>query len=506
MNYDIFASKDTLTAELLIKSWEPSTLKNRPPLAFSTINGHRSMLNKLLLLRNQTYIANYPFITRILTGIHNLSPSFANYQEIWDYTALLNKTLVLCKMFGLARSSDLVKWSFNGLIITPDSIKGPVINAKKQRKGRRKSDSDDSVFIQNEGKPLDVKEINIIVLSTLSSSGVDISNQRERAKKSKTNSIQTKTIDFSKNAATDVIFMNLFTIHYSQNGVDPTLKTIMDNGAASNELFQLLQPTHNESVKNNDKIEGETLKKLIHRNFRFKTLVTVKTDYEAANIKVVDAISNRNCYSAQDVIKNIEAIMSYISVINRVYLIHSTHEVQFEYLRSILDINILALLKMVVPDRLKTDVAIKLNTQTDITECHEPITELVLNNTDKFSRRPSDSTSNTVEKIRAETLPKLKKSSKVDIKNVRSSFIVYRENKSHCLNCSGDQQHDVHKNINKFKEYIKDSYGIKLVPDTTVPIPKAVESEMKHKPQNIEFNTPIELTMLMIQIILNSNK
>ncbi|KAM9957333.1 hypothetical protein ACTFIR_011872, partial [Dictyostelium discoideum] len=166
--------------------------KNRPPLAFSTINGHRSMLNKLLLLRNQTDIVNDPFITRILTGIHKFSPSFANYQEIWDvnqvfkhlytikvipkytYTALLKKKLVLCKMFGLARSSDLVKWSFNGLIITPGSIKGPVINAKKQRKGRRKSDSDDSVFIQNEGKPLDVKEINIIVLSTLPSSGVDI--------------------------------------------------------------------------------------------------------------------------------------------------------------------------------------------------------------------------------------------------------------------------------------------------------------------------------------------
>ncbi|KAM9957087.1 hypothetical protein ACTFIR_003824 [Dictyostelium discoideum] len=103
----------------------------------------------------------------------------------------------------------------------------------------------------------------------------------------------------------------------------------MDNGAASNELFQLLLPTHNQSVKNNDKIEGETLKKLIHRNFRSKTLVPVKTDYEAAKIKVVDAISN---------------------------------------------------------------IAIKLNTQTDITE-------LVLNNTEKLSRRPSDSTSNTGEKF-----------------------------------------------------------------------------------------------------------
>ncbi|KAM9975407.1 hypothetical protein ACTFIW_007675 [Dictyostelium discoideum] len=240
------------TAELLMKSWEPSTLKvysssytrfrnfcisnslnpanitlvvfmdylthlfkHKPPLAFSTINGHRSMLNQLLLLKNQNDIVNDPFITRIMTGIHKLRPSSAKYQEIWDanqvfkhlsaikvipkytYTALLKKTLVLCKMFGLARSSDLVKWSFNGLVITPDSIKGPVVNAKEQRKGvlsileltslddtnsqvcpvrhlstyiraskgRRKPHSGDSVFIQNEGKPLDVKEINIIKIA-----------------------------------------------------------------------------------------------------------------------------------------------------------------------------------------------------------------------------------------------------------------------------------------------------------------------------------------------------
>ncbi|KAM9948574.1 hypothetical protein ACTFIT_009772 [Dictyostelium discoideum] len=152
-----------------------------------------------------------------MTGIHKLHPSSAKYKEIWDanqvfkhlstikvipkykYTALLNKTLVLCKMFGLARSSDLVKLSFKGLIITPDSIKGPVINAKEQRsgvvsileltslddtnsqvcpvrhlttylrasKGRRKPHSE-------EGEPLQVNDINSIVLSTLSKSGIDI--------------------------------------------------------------------------------------------------------------------------------------------------------------------------------------------------------------------------------------------------------------------------------------------------------------------------------------------
>ncbi|KAM9975688.1 hypothetical protein ACTFIW_003637 [Dictyostelium discoideum] len=89
-------------------------------------------------------------------------------------------------MFGLARSSDLVKWSSNRLIITPDSIKGQVFNSKEQRKGkspcgilfteinhlsdigigtykgRRKPHSGGSVFIKNEGKLLDVKDNNII--------------------------------------------------------------------------------------------------------------------------------------------------------------------------------------------------------------------------------------------------------------------------------------------------------------------------------------------------------
>ncbi|KAM9972451.1 hypothetical protein ACTFIW_010433 [Dictyostelium discoideum] len=106
-------------------------------------------------------------------------------------------------MFGLERSSDLVKLSFNSPIITPHRIKGPVINAKEQRKGvlsileltslddsnsaskgRRKPNSGDSVFIQNEGKPLDVKEINIIVLATLSSSGIDISKLKSHSTRS----------------------------------------------------------------------------------------------------------------------------------------------------------------------------------------------------------------------------------------------------------------------------------------------------------------------------------
>ncbi|KAM9985734.1 hypothetical protein ACTFIZ_008620 [Dictyostelium cf. discoideum] len=268
----IFGTQNSGTSELLMKSWEQSTLKVynssytrflnfctlnsldpsnitlvvfmdylthlfkiKPPLAFSTINNHRSMLNQLLLLRNQTDIVNDPFISRIMTGIHKLRPSSAKYKEIWDankvfkylstikvlpkftYTALLNKTLVLCKMFGLARSSDLVKWSFKGLNITTDSIRGPVINAKEQRKDgvlsileltslddtysqvcpvrhlttylkstneRRKKHQSDSVFINNDGTPLQVNQINEVVLSTLSKSGIDTTKFKSHSTRS----------------------------------------------------------------------------------------------------------------------------------------------------------------------------------------------------------------------------------------------------------------------------------------------------------------------------------
>ncbi|KAN0037798.1 hypothetical protein ACTFIV_003153 [Dictyostelium citrinum] len=109
-----------------------------------------SMLNQLSI-KNQTDVAHDPFITIIMTGIYKLRPASAKYNEIWDanlvfrylstiniyprftFISLLHKTLVLCKMFGLARSSDLVKWSFKALKVTTDSIKGPIINVKEQR-------------------------------------------------------------------------------------------------------------------------------------------------------------------------------------------------------------------------------------------------------------------------------------------------------------------------------------------------------------------------------------
>ncbi|KAM9945034.1 hypothetical protein ACTFIT_003284 [Dictyostelium discoideum] len=158
--------------------------KHKPPLAFSTINGHSSMLNQLLLLRNQTDIVNDPFITRIITGIHKLRPSSAKYKEIWDanqvfkhlstikvipkftYTALLNKTLVL--------------YDTNSQVC-PVRLLATYLRASK---GRRKPHSGDSVFVKNEGEPLEVNDINSIVLSTLSSSGIDTSKFKSHSTRS----------------------------------------------------------------------------------------------------------------------------------------------------------------------------------------------------------------------------------------------------------------------------------------------------------------------------------
>ncbi|KAN0033464.1 hypothetical protein ACTA71_002891 [Dictyostelium dimigraforme] len=271
----IISTQKAGTSDLLMSSWQPSTLKvydssyakfysfctsNNldpsditlvvfmdyltylfklvPSLAYSTINGHRSMLNQLLHLYNKSDIVNDPFIIYLMAGIHKLRPASAKYNEIWDanlvfkylskinvlpkftYSALLHKTLVLCKMFGLARSSDLVKWSLNNLIISADSIKGPVINSKEQRNNnnnsnlsileltsldddnssvcpvrhlkslllaaskRRSTNSGNSVFIQNNGDPLSTKEINEIVVSTLSKSGIDISKFKSHSTRS----------------------------------------------------------------------------------------------------------------------------------------------------------------------------------------------------------------------------------------------------------------------------------------------------------------------------------
>ncbi|KAN0022981.1 hypothetical protein ACTFIU_009064 [Dictyostelium citrinum] len=109
-------------------------------------------------------------------------------------------------MFGLTRSSDLVKWSFNALKVTADSIKGPIINAKEQRNTKssdlnlrvnivrscqlkssskkRNAKSGDSVFIHADGTPLQVDDINKVVISTLSKSGIDVSKFKSHSTRS----------------------------------------------------------------------------------------------------------------------------------------------------------------------------------------------------------------------------------------------------------------------------------------------------------------------------------
>ncbi|KAM9975742.1 hypothetical protein ACTFIW_000018 [Dictyostelium discoideum] len=46
----------------------------------------------------------------------------------------------------------------------------------------------------------------------------------------------------------------------------------------------------------------------------------------------------------------------------------------------------------------------------------------------------------------------------------------------------------------------KNKFHSHLVPDTTVPIPKAVKSEMKYKQQKIDFNTPADNQELQLAI------
>ncbi|KAN0007188.1 hypothetical protein ACTFIU_005382 [Dictyostelium citrinum] len=115
-----------------MSTWQPSTLKvydsNYSRFFSFCLKKSLDPCNiALVVFKNQTDVAHYPFITRIMTGIHKLRPSSAKYNEIWDanlvfrylsnvnispkftYSSLLHKTLVLCKMFGLVRSSDLVK-------------------------------------------------------------------------------------------------------------------------------------------------------------------------------------------------------------------------------------------------------------------------------------------------------------------------------------------------------------------------------------------------------------
>ncbi|KAM9955261.1 hypothetical protein ACTFIR_003973 [Dictyostelium discoideum] len=110
--------------------------------------------------------------------------------------------------------------------------------------------------------------------------------------------------------------------------------------------------------------------------------------------------------------------------------------------------------KKLASDRFQTDVAIKLRSQTDITQCRKAITDLVSDKSSK--RRPSDSASNTGEKfpmkknhagtnhnsnsrnsfdaqaenIRAAILPGLKSDLRVDLRKIRKHSYTIISTKS----------------------------------------------------------------------------
>ncbi|KAM9981561.1 hypothetical protein ACTFIY_003864 [Dictyostelium cf. discoideum] len=131
----------------------------------------------------------------------------------------------------------------------PSTINNPpkkaIRRAKESPTAKRAADvpsaSDDANTVPKDAEASKAKskktirpiEVDDDMYTTESTDESDVEVREKEPKKSKTNSIETKTIDALKNAATAVIFMNLFTVHCSQNGVDPTLKTLMDNGAAS---------------------------------------------------------------------------------------------------------------------------------------------------------------------------------------------------------------------------------------------------------------------------------
>ncbi|KAM9957068.1 hypothetical protein ACTFIR_003805 [Dictyostelium discoideum] len=101
--------------------------------------------------------------------------------------------------------------------------KAKVSSTAKRASEVTSSSSDDAIVVPAKSKKTPrPTEDNDDVYTTESTDVSDAEVKEKEPKKSKTNSIETKTIDALKNAATAVIFMNLFTIHCTQNGVDPT--------------------------------------------------------------------------------------------------------------------------------------------------------------------------------------------------------------------------------------------------------------------------------------------
>ncbi|KAM9994131.1 hypothetical protein ACTFIZ_002948 [Dictyostelium cf. discoideum] len=121
-----------------------------------TINNHRSMLNQLLLLKNQTDIVNDPFITRFMTGIHKLRPSSANGLSKIS-TLLLTQSEVQLSMPKEQRKDGVI--SILELTSLDDTYSQvcPVHHLTTylmSTKERRKKHQSDSVFINNHGTPL----------------------------------------------------------------------------------------------------------------------------------------------------------------------------------------------------------------------------------------------------------------------------------------------------------------------------------------------------------------
>ncbi|EGG16125.1 transposon DIRS-1, partial [Cavenderia fasciculata] len=192
--------------------------------ASKTITVMRSCIAQIAKIRDNRSVSDDFMVQRVMSGIAHQRPSKPKYNNMWcpllvfdhirdqhaDSTQLstkqlLAKSVVLIKLFCLARASDLGKWSFRSLdqSIT-NCIRGTIVNAKEQRnsdspsalvvkgimkpsicplatlreylsrtKAKRSKKSKDAVFIDSSGLPLVDKDFSSITLSFLDKAGVD---------------------------------------------------------------------------------------------------------------------------------------------------------------------------------------------------------------------------------------------------------------------------------------------------------------------------------------------
>ncbi|KAM9967253.1 hypothetical protein ACTFIR_007493 [Dictyostelium discoideum] len=165
-----------------MKSWEPSTLK-----VYSSSNTRfRNFCSW-----NSLNPANITLVVFMdyLTHLFKLKPPLT-YSTINGHRPVINAKE---QRKGVLSILELTSLDDTNSQVCPVRHLAAYLRASK---GRRKPHSGDSVFIQNEGKPLDVKEINIIVLSTLSSSGIDISKFKSHSTRSAMASLLSNTVPF----------------------------------------------------------------------------------------------------------------------------------------------------------------------------------------------------------------------------------------------------------------------------------------------------------------------